>query len=65
MALGIIIRSPYTPYSIYSRGTIGLWALGLGFGAQALGFRAEGCGSRVKGEASNFSSFLTGSVQIP
>ena len=29
----IIIRSPYTLYSIYLRGTIGLVALGLGFRA--------------------------------
>ena len=28
MALGIIVRSPYTPYSIYLRGTIGVQGLG-------------------------------------
>ena len=43
----ILIRSPYTPYSIYSRGTKGV----LGFEAEVygLGFRIQGSGSRVLG----------------
>ena len=34
----IIIRSPYTPYSIYVRGTIGVGSLGLTVGVMVCRF---------------------------